>query len=126
MLLAYCPFVVTSFSQLALVSSHVIVVNSLLFCSFLAKKMSRSPSPSSSSESYYSYSEESELEIFPEKPLLEIGGYDDSVEPVPTEEEAAEYLEQLALEEEEEQILLSRFSGEEDIGDWYVFRAMKC
>ncbi|XP_022791782.1 uncharacterized protein LOC111331022 [Stylophora pistillata] len=48
----------------------------------------------------------------------EEGGYDDSVEPVPTEEEAAVYLEQLALEEEEEQILLSRFSGEEDIGDW--------
>ncbi|KAK2549703.1 hypothetical protein P5673_029831, partial [Acropora cervicornis] len=44
--------------------------------------------------------------------------YDDSVEPVPTEEEAAEYLEQLALEEEEEQTLLSRFSGEEDIRDW--------
>lgn len=57
--------------------------------------------------------------------MLEIGRYDDSVEPVPTEEEAAVYLEQLALEEEEEQILLSRFSGEEDIGDWYVFRVMK-
>lgn len=48
----------------------------------------------------------------------EIGNYDDSVEPVQTEEEAAEYLEQLALEEEEEQDLLSRFSGEEDIRDW--------
>ncbi|XP_067025861.1 uncharacterized protein [Acropora muricata] len=82
--------------------------------------MSRSPSPSSSSESYYGYSEESEPESFPEKPLLEIGGYDDSVEPVPTEEEAAEYLEQLALEEEEEQTLLSRFSGEEDIRDWPI------
>lgn len=57
--------------------------------------------------------------------MLEIGRYDDSVEPVPTEEEAAVYLEQLALEEEEEQILLSRFSGEEDIGDWYVIRVMK-
>ena len=92
---------------------------------FLVKRMSRSPSPSSSSESYYGYSEESEPESFPEKPLLEIGGYDYSVEPVPTEEEAAEYLEQLALEEEEEQTLLSRFSGEEDIRDWYVFRVMK-
>ena len=43
------------------------------------------------------------------------------MESVPTEEEAAEYLEQLAFEEEEEQILLSClffFSGEEDIGDW--------
>ena len=79
--------------------------------------MFRSPSPSSSSESYYGYSEESEPESFPEKPLLEIGRYDDSVEPVPTKEEAAEYHEQLALEEEEEQTLLSRFSGEEDIRD---------
>ena len=59
------------------------------------------------------------------KLLLEIGRYNDSVEPVPTKEEAAEYLEQLALEEEEEQTLLSRFSGEEDIRDWYVFRVMK-
>ncbi|XP_067025620.1 uncharacterized protein [Acropora muricata] len=82
--------------------------------------MSRSPSPSSSSSSerYNAYSEESEPESFPEKLLLEIGRYDDSVEPVPTEEEAAEYLEQLALEEEEEQTLLSRFSGEEDMRDW--------
>ena len=67
--------------------------------------MSRSPSPSFSSESYYSYSEESEPESFPEKPLLGIGGYDDSVEPPPTEEEASKYLEQLALEEGQEQIL---------------------
>ena len=48
---------------------------------------------------------------------IEIGGYSDSVEPVPTEEEAAEYLEQLASEEEEGQILLSRFSVEEDNRD---------
>ena len=44
--------------------------------------MSRSPSPSASSESYYSYSEESEPESSPEQPLLEIGGYDDSMESV--------------------------------------------
>ena len=46
------------------------------------------------------------------------------MESVSIKEEAAEYLEQLAFEEEEEQILLSFFfffSGEEDIGDWYVF-----
>ena len=43
------------------------------------------------------------------------------MELVATEEEATEYLEQLAFEEEEEQILLSCFFfGEEDIGDWYV------
>ena len=57
--------------------------------------------------------------------MLEIGRYNDTVDPVPTEEEAAEYLAQLALEEEEEQTLLSRFSGEEDIRDWHVFRVMK-
>ena len=67
--------------------------------------MSCSPSPSFSSESYYSYSKESEPESFPEEPLLGIGGYDDSVEPPPTEEEASKYLEQLALEEGQEQIL---------------------
>ena len=49
------------------------------------------------------------------------------MESVLTEEEAAEYLEQLVFEEEEEQILLSCFvlfcffPGEEDIGDWYIF-----
>lgn len=48
------------------------------------------------------------------------------MESVLTEEEAAEYLEQLVFEEEEEQILLSCFVffcfyGEEDIGDWYIF-----
>ena len=44
------------------------------------------------------------------------------MELVATEEEATEYLEQLAFEEEEGQILLSCcfFFGEEDIGDWYV------
>ena len=47
------------------------------------------------------------------------------MEPVPTEEAAAEYLEQLAFEEEEEQTLLSRFPGEQDIRDWFVFRVMK-
>ena len=89
--------------------------------------MSRSPSLSSSSESYYSYSKESKSDSFPENPLLEIGLYYDTGESVPTEEEAAEYLEQLSFEEEEEQILLSCFFffGEEDIGDWYVFRVMK-
>ena len=50
----------------------------------------------------------------------EIHSYDDSVEPVPTEQEAVEYFEQLELEEEEELTLLSRFSGEEDVSDWYV------
>ena len=59
--------------------------------------MPRSLSLSSSSDSYYS-EEESEPDSLPEKPLLEIGGYYDTVETVPTEKEAAEYLEQLAFE----------------------------
>ena len=59
--------------------------------------MSCSASPSSSSKSFYGSSEESESESFTEKSLLEIGGCDDSVEPVPTEEEAAECLEQLGM-----------------------------
>ena len=64
--------------------------------------MSRSPSLSSSSKSYYySYREESKPDSSPKKPLLEIGVYYDTVESVSTEEEAAEYLEQLAFEEEE-------------------------
>lgn len=44
--------------------------------------------------------------------------YNGTVEPVPTEEEALQYAEQLAQEEEEEQTLLSRFSGEDDSREW--------
>lgn len=43
---------------------------------------------------------------------------DDTVEPVPTDEEALQYAEQLVQEEEEEQTLLSRFSGEDDTREW--------
>ena len=35
--------------------------------------------------------------------------YDDSAEPIATEEEATQYAEQIAVEEEEEDMLLSRF-----------------
>ena len=45
--------------------------------------------------------------------------YDDSVEPIATEEEATQYAEQIAAEEEEEDMLLSRFAGETDLPDWY-------
>ena len=75
---------VLSFCRDVIFSTHIRVFRCRLTV-FLLKKMSRSPSPSSSSESLYGYSEESEQESFPEKPLLEIGRYDDSVEPVPTE-----------------------------------------
>ena len=66
--------------------------------------MSRSPSSSSSCESNHTFSDESETESLSET-SIEIAGYDDSIEPVPTEE-VSQYLQQLALEEEEE---LSRF-----------------
>ena len=49
--------------------------------------------------------------------------YDDnveSVEPIANEQEAAVYALKLAQEEEEEEILWSRFSGEENIEDWQV------
>ena len=46
--------------------------------------------------------------------------YDESIEPVANEEEAAQHAMQVAEEEEEEQILLSRFSGEVDVREWCV------
>ena len=46
--------------------------------------------------------------------------YDESVEPVANEEEAAQHAMQVAEEDEEEQMLLSRFSGEVDIREWCV------
>ena len=46
--------------------------------------------------------------------------YDQTLEPIATEEEAAEYDEQIAQEEEEKEILWSRFSGEEDVENWFV------
>ena len=61
-------------------------------------------------DSFYSASEE----CFPYN-------YNDnveSVEPIATEQEAAVYAVKLAQEEEEEEILWSRFSGEDNIENW--------
>ncbi|KAK3744270.1 hypothetical protein QZH41_019936 [Actinostola sp. cb2023] len=44
--------------------------------------------------------------------------YDEDLEPIPNEQEAAEYVMEVARENEEEQMLLSRFSGEVDVVDW--------
>jgi len=44
--------------------------------------------------------------------------YDEDLEPIPNEQEAAEYGTEVARENEEEQMLLSRFSGEVDVVDW--------
>ena len=46
--------------------------------------------------------------------------YDESIEPVGNEEEAAQHAMQVAEEEEEEQMLLSRFSGEVNVREWCV------
>ncbi|XP_074624412.1 uncharacterized protein LOC141882364 [Acropora palmata] len=51
--------------------------------------------------------------------ITDYAAYDDTVEPVPSEEEALQYPEQLPpLEEEEQQTLLPRFSGEDDTREW--------
>jgi len=69
--------------------------------------ISGSESSAESSESFYSTAEDVEQ-------------YDDSLEPIATEEEIASYAEQLAIEEEQEEMLWSRFSGEVDVGTWSV------
>ena len=46
--------------------------------------------------------------------------YDESIEPVANEDEAAQHAMQVAEEEEEEQMLLSRFSGGVDVREWCV------
>ncbi|KAK3721424.1 hypothetical protein QZH41_008029 [Actinostola sp. cb2023] len=43
---------------------------------------------------------------------------DEDLEPIPNEQEAAEYAMEVARENEEEEMLLSRFSGEVDVVDW--------
>ena len=45
--------------------------------------------------------------------------YDENVEPIAMEQEAAEYREQVAQEEKEDEILWSRFSGGEDVKNWF-------
>lgn len=44
--------------------------------------------------------------------------YDADIEPIANDEEAVKYAQQLAIEEEEEQVLLSRYSGECDVEEW--------
>ena len=46
--------------------------------------------------------------------------YDESIEPVANKEEAAQHAMQVAEEKKEEQILLSRFSGEVYVREWCV------
>ena len=79
-------------------------------------KMS-SPSDSSSRTS------ESDLESFTVDEVIgelsEFAPYDDSCEPLATEEEAADYNERVHREEEEEQQFQRRYSGEVPANEWY-------
>ena len=51
--------------------------------------------------------------------------YDENLKPIANEQEAAAYVEQVAREEEEEEILWSRFSGEEGVESWSVLLFVK-
>ena len=44
--------------------------------------------------------------------------YDDSFEPIANEEEVSEYLEQVALEEDEKEEFRKRFSNEVNVHSW--------
>ena len=46
--------------------------------------------------------------------------YDESLEPLATEEETAQYRTEKARKDEEEQQILSRFSREVDLKEWLV------
>ncbi|KAM7425176.1 hypothetical protein ABFA07_023361 [Porites harrisoni] len=88
-------------------------------------------SPSDSS----SCSSESDLESFTVDEVIgelsEFAPYDDSCEPLATEEEAADYNERVHREEEEEQQFQRRYSGEVPANEWcscsncYVSRVTK-
>lgn len=49
---------------------------------------------------------------------------EDDLEPIATEQEAFEYELEVAREEEEEQQLLERFSGVQDVNTWYIFMVL--
>ena len=80
---------------------------------------SRSSSPSipSDSDSEFSFSIDEDV---PELIEAEFIPYDENLEPVPTEEEAAAYDENLAREEEEHVMYQRRFAGEVETNTWYV------
>lgn len=50
--------------------------------------------------------------------VLDYGEFVEIVEPIATQEESELYAENVARQEEEEEILLSRFSGEENVDNW--------
>ena len=50
--------------------------------------------------------------------VLDYGEFVEIVEPIATQEESELYAENVARQEEEEETLLSRFSGEENVDNW--------
>ena len=50
--------------------------------------------------------------------VLDYGEFVEIVEPIATQEESELYAENVARQNEEEEILLSRFSGEENVDNW--------
>ncbi|XP_048577062.1 uncharacterized protein K02A2.6-like [Nematostella vectensis] len=84
--------------------------------------LTRQRSISESEELSVSSSFDSESELLESQPELldnEFHGYDESLDPVPNGEEAAEYEQQLHEENEQEEELLRRFSREQDISTWF-------
>ncbi|XP_048576391.1 uncharacterized protein LOC125558932 [Nematostella vectensis] len=84
--------------------------------------LTRQRSISESEELSVSSSLDSESELLESQPELldsEFHGYDESLDPVPNGEEAAEYEQQLHEENKQEEELLRRFSREQDISTWF-------
>ena len=50
--------------------------------------------------------------------VLDYGEFVEIVEPIATQEESELYAENVARQKDEEEILLSRFSGEENVDNW--------
>ncbi|CAH3116523.1 unnamed protein product [Porites lobata] len=84
----------------------------------------------SSSSGSSSCTSESDLESFTVDEVIgelsEFAPYDDSCEPLSTEEEAVDYNERVHREEEEEQQFQRRYSGEVPANEWYVQECICC
>lgn len=83
---------------------------------------SSSSSDSSSSESLSSFGSSSSLENIKEELLDNFQatnfGFDESLEPVATEEEWLEYSNAIAVEKQQEEEFIKRFKGEVEVKSW--------
>jgi len=77
--------------------------------------MSDSEGDSELSSSFSSYSS---ITSFSELDSNALASYDDSLDPVATAEEAATYIQQVAIEDEKEVQFKKRFSGEVEVETW--------